>query len=84
MENEEKIFSITADEVTVEVTDRATGRTFRRTLPIDYLETSNCLRLRGENMDGKPSELVFFSDAGVSKLRDLTGKGPDKSPCKGH
>lgn len=84
MNSEEKIFSITADEVTVEVTDRATGRTFRRTLPIDYFENANCLRLRGEGMDGKPAELVFFSDAGMSKLRDLTGKGPDAAPCKGH
>jgi len=84
MDGEEKVFSISADEVTVEVTDRATGKVFRRTLPIDYFETSNCLRLRGEGMDGKPAELVFFSDAGMNKLRDLTGNGPDAAPCKGH
>lgn len=84
MENEEKIFSITASEAVIEVTDRATGKTFRRTLPVDYFENSNCLRLRGEGLDGKPAELVFFSGAGVHKLRDLTGGGPDKDPCGGH
>ncbi len=84
MENEDKIFSITANEVTVEVTDRATGKTFRRALPVDYFENSNCLRLRGEGLDGKPAELVFFSGAGVNKIRDLTGGGPDKDPCGGH
>lgn len=84
MENKDQICSIAASEVTVEVTDCATGKTFRRTLPLDYFETSNCLRLRGEGVDGKPAEIVFYSTAGVNKLRDLTGKGPDKDPCGGH
>lgn len=84
MENEEKIFSIAASEVTIEVADRATGKTFRRTLPMDYFENANCLRLCGEGLDGKPAELVFFSDTGVDKLRDLTGGGPDQDPCGGH
>ena len=33
---EEKIFEISAKEVTIEVVDEATGKTYRRTLPIDY------------------------------------------------
>ena len=40
---------IRAIEVKIEVTDLRTGRTFHRTLPIDYRETSNILRLGGEN-----------------------------------
>lgn len=83
MENDD-IFEISAKEVTVEVTDEKTGQSFRRTLPIDYLETAHCLRLMAEDLDGKPSELVFFSDLGKSRLRDMTGGGADKDPCGGH
>ena len=43
---EEKIFEISAKEVTIEVVDEATGKTYRRTLPIDYYETANGLVLR--------------------------------------
>ena len=49
---EEKVFEISAKEVTVEVVDEATGKVYRRTLPIDYYETANGLVLRGENLDG--------------------------------
>ena len=37
---EEKIFAISAKEVTIEVVDEATGKTYRRTLPIDYYWTA--------------------------------------------
>ena len=52
---EEKIFKISAQEVTIEVVDEATGKTYRRTLPIDYYETANSLVLQGENLDGSIS-----------------------------
>ena len=52
---EEKVFEISAKEVTVEVVDEATGKVYRRTLPIDYYETANGLVLRGENLDGSIS-----------------------------
>ena len=58
--------------------------TLRRTLPIDYLETANCLRLAAEDAQGRPAELVFYSNTGLGRLRDLTGGGPDKDPCGGH
>ena len=47
---DDKVFEISAKEVTVEVVDEATGKTYRRTLPIDYYETANGLVLRGENL----------------------------------
>ena len=49
---DDKLKEIRADSVTIEVTDAVTGRTFRRTLPIDYLETANALRLAAENAHG--------------------------------
>ncbi|MBR3358144.1 MAG: hypothetical protein IKG46_10015 [Solobacterium sp.] len=79
-----EIYQITAGEVTVEVTDRTTGRTFRRTFPIDYLETSSVVRLRGEDLQGNPSEIVFFTSYGKKKLEDLTGQGIDYDPCGSH
>ena len=81
---DKEFFEITASEITVEVKDAATGEVFRRELPIDYFENANLLRLSGENLDGSVSQLVFYSARGIERLKDLTGKGPDKDPCGGH
>lgn len=81
---DEPIFEISAQEVTLEVVDARTGRHYRRTLPIDYYETANTLVLRGENLDGSFSQLVFYSDRGAQRLQDLTGKGADRNPCGTH
>ena len=81
---EDKLTEITAKAVTVEVTDEATGKVYRRTLPIDYYENANLLKLQGENLDGTISQLVFYSARGLERLRDLTGKGADEDDCGGH
>ena len=81
---EEQVFSISAREVTVEVVDEATGKVYRRTLPIDYHENANGLVLRGENLDGSVSQLVFYTSRGMQRMHDLTGKGPDADPCGTH
>lgn len=81
---EDRIFEISAREVTVEVVDERTGKLYRRTLPIDYFETANGLILRGENLDGSISQLVFYSGRGMERLQGLTGKGPDEDPCGTH
>ena len=75
---------IHASMVTVEVTDEKTGETFRRELPIDFYETANLLRLRGEDLNGNPSELVFLSYIGMDRLKGLMGKGPNEDPCGSH
>lgn len=80
----EEIFELSANIVTIEVTDEKTGRLFRRELPIDYYENANCLRLRGENLDGSMSELVFFTGRGLERLRDITGLGADHDGCGEH
>ena len=82
--NNKELFEITASMITVEIKDEATGEVFRRELPIDYYENANLLRLRGENLDGSVSQLVFYSSRGIERIKDLTGKGPDKDPCGGH
>ncbi|MDO4297061.1 MAG: hypothetical protein Q4C59_01130 [Lachnospiraceae bacterium] len=79
---EEKIFEISAKTVTVEVTDQRTGRVYRRELPIDYYENANCIRMQGEQLDGSFSELVFYSERGLQRLKDLTGAGADHDNCK--
>lgn len=81
---EEQIHEITAREVTIEVVDERSGKTYRRTLPIDYLETANGLILRGENLDGSISQLVFYSNRGLERLQGLTGLGPNEDPCGTH
>lgn len=75
---------ITADEIKVEVVDKDTGKTYVRNLPINYLETSNFLRLSAEDSEGKPSSLVFYTEQGVLGLRDMTGGGPDTHNCEDH
>ncbi|MBQ3701945.1 MAG: hypothetical protein II885_04230 [Oscillospiraceae bacterium] len=80
----DEFFEITAHEVTVEVRDEKTGELIRRTLPIDYYENANFLKLSGENMDGSVSQLVFLSARGIERVKDITGKGPDHDRCGGH
>ena len=81
---DESCFEISAKQVTIEVTDEATGRVFRRELPIDFYENANFLRLQGENLDGSVSQLVFYSARGVQRLKDLTGRGADHDNCGTH
>ena len=80
----DKLTEITAKAVTIEVTDEATGNVYRRTLPIDYYENANLLRLEGENLDGTTSQLVFYSARGLERMKDLMGKGPDHDNCGEH
>ena len=81
---DEKVFEIKASEITVEVTDQLSGKQYRRTLPMDYFENANGLVLRGENLDGSESQLVFYSSRGMQRMKDLTGGGPDEDPCGTH
>ncbi|MEF2825221.1 MAG: hypothetical protein U0N74_08075 [Peptococcaceae bacterium] len=81
---EEKLLEIQADVVTVEVRDRNTGEVYRRELPISYYENANFLRLTGENLDGSTSQLVFYTTRGLSRMKDLTGHGPDFDDCGNH
>lgn len=73
---------IEADCIVVEVVDKTTGKMFRRTLPIHYLETNNGLVLSGETLDGTASQINFLTDAALDKIHDLLGKGPDSPRCK--
>ena len=72
---------ISSDEVTIEVKDKETNKIFRRTLDISYIENSNGIKMTGENLKGKPSEIVFLSDTAINKIVDVTGKGLNKSRC---
>lgn len=78
------LYEITADQVTIEVTDKKTGQTVSRTLPIAYRENAHFLRLSGEDMAGKHSEIVFISESGLDKLIDMTGGGADIDSCENH
>ena len=80
----DKIFEITAKEVTIQVKDERTGEQYSRTLPIDYYENANVLKLSGENLDGSSSSIVFYSVRGMERLKDLMGKGVDHDPCGTH
>lgn len=75
------IYIITANEVTLRVTDAETGLTFERTLPLDYYENHNGIRLRGEDMQARPSEIVFLSGGAVEHMSELMGGGPDQARC---
>lgn len=72
---------IVASTVTLQVQDEETGRCYTRLLPLDFKENNNGLVLSGESADGKPSEIVFFSNTAAEKISDVTGRGPDHSRC---
>ena len=80
----DKIFEITAKEVTIQVKDERTGEQYSRTLPIEYYENANVLKLSGENLDGSSSSIVFYSVRGMERLKDLTANGADHDPCETH
>jgi hypothetical protein len=80
--NEEALNKIEAESVVIEVIDQDTGKVFRRTLPIKYLENSNGLILSGETLEGNPSQIAFLSETAFNKINDLRGKGPDSPRCK--
>ena len=72
----DKIFEITAKEVTIQVKDERTGVEYSRTLPMDYYENANVLKLSGENLDGSSSSIVFYSARGIKTQRsDRQGCG---------
>lgn len=79
--NNTPIDFISSDEVTIEVKDKETNKIFRRTFDISYIENSNGIKMTGENLKGKPSEIVFLSDTAINKIVDVTGKGLNKSRC---
>ncbi|MDR1702334.1 MAG: hypothetical protein LBR56_06120 [Sporomusaceae bacterium] len=72
---------IEADFVIIEVTDKSTGKTFKRNLPLQYLETDNGVVLSGENLNGEATQINFLSQSALNKITDLIGKGLDKPRC---
>ena len=72
---------IEADWIIIEVTDKNTGKLFRRNFPVRYLETDNGVVLFGETLDGKPSQINFLSESALAKINDLLGKGPEHARC---
>lgn len=68
---------ITAERVRLLVTDQETGRPFLRSLPLDYLETSNGITLAGETYAAQPTQIVFFTEFALGKLLELQGEEGD-------
>ncbi|HHX30257.1 MAG TPA: hypothetical protein GX720_03405 [Clostridiaceae bacterium] len=68
---------ITAGQVRLLVTDDETGRVFERTLPLDYLETSNGITLSGETYAAQPAQIVFYTEFALGKLLELQGEDDD-------
>lgn len=73
---------IQASEVRLVVTDRHSGRTFQRQLPLDYEETANGVTISGETYAGQPVQIAFLSEFAVEKLRDLQGSGANRPRCQ--
>jgi hypothetical protein len=80
---EQGLNSIHATVVTLEVVDSKTGRIFKRTLPLEYLENSNGILLKGEDISGRPSQISFLSEFALQKTLDIIGRGSD-SPHHSH
>ena len=72
---------ISASEIDVVITDSKSGRSFRRSLPLDYFETDNGITISGEDSSGQPANIVLLSGTAIDKIRDLSGLGLDKPRC---
>lgn len=73
---------VNADIVTLRAVDLDSGQIIRRILPLTLTENHNALRLAGETLNGRPSEIVFFPESACQKMSELTGHGQDKPQCK--
>ncbi|HWR39580.1 MAG TPA: hypothetical protein VN611_08765 [Patescibacteria group bacterium] len=73
---------IEASSVCLEVTDQTTGQTYRRHLPIHYLENAVGILLSGETLEGQPAQLAFLSANTAARIRDVIGQGADTHRCK--
>lgn len=82
IEKDSSLDKIEADYIVVEVTDKDTGKLFRRSLPVSYFENSNGVVLCGESLDGTPAQIALYSNEALLKINDLLGKGPDAPQCK--
>ena len=76
-----EIFEISAKEVTVEVVDAATGKVYRRTLPIDYYENANGLVLRGENRTAASPSWCSTPPGECSGCRTSPGRARTRTPA---
>ena len=72
---------IHSNQVTIEIQDSQSGNRYSRILPMEYFENSNGIRLVGEDLNGQPVEIVFLSEQGLLKMKDLSGHGPEHPQC---
>ncbi|MDO4788357.1 MAG: hypothetical protein Q4A19_04290 [Johnsonella sp.] len=73
---------ISSPNVLIEVIDSSTGKLYRRYLELDFHETGNGIRLRGEDIGGNPAEIVFLSNTAIEQIKELQGFGPDLPRCE--
>ena len=77
------IFEISADTIVVEVRDKASGRVYRRELPVDYYENANFLSLSGENLDGAWPGWFSIPPGGWNAWKALRARDPTMTPAEG-
>ena len=77
----QNVTQIHANQVAIEITDLQSGNQFTRILPMEYFENANGIRLIGEDLNGQTVEMVFLSEQGMFKMKDLSGHRADHSQC---
>lgn len=82
--SDDKPKHIVANGVIMEIIDKESGRLFRRELPLHYSETGNGILLSGEDVEGRPAVIAFFSGTAMQRLGELFGRGPDRPRCGEH
>lgn len=68
---------ITSPNLVVEVIDSNNGQLYRRYLEMEYTENANGIRLKGEDLGGNPSEIIFLSGYSIERIAELQGEGSD-------
>lgn len=68
---------ILAPNAVIEIIDSNNGQLYRRYLELEYNENANGIRLKGEDLGGKPSEIIFLSGQSIERIAELRGEGSD-------
>lgn len=68
---------ILSPNIVVETIDANNGQLYRRYLEVEFIENANGIRLKGEDLGGKPSEIIFLSGLSIERIAELRGEGSD-------
>ncbi|MFV0361887.1 MAG: hypothetical protein ACK5LL_02190 [Suipraeoptans sp.] len=72
---------IAAPNAVLEFVNESDGSLYRRYLELETNETANGIRIKGDDISGKPVQIVFLSNTALEQMKDLKGEGLNSPRC---